>query len=81
MTAGGATMRAWDYPHATVVVRCTECKREGRYSKSRFLELVGRDTSLPKALGIIAGDCPRANKPADVLHDRCRAYFPDLSSD
>ena len=71
-------MRAWDYPFETVTVQCDLCKRTGRYSKERFLEIVGADTPLPSTLGIIAGDCPRANKPATILHDRCKAYFPDL---
>lgn len=72
-------MRVWDYPKEVVVVRCDACKREGRYSKSRFIEIVGRDTKLPDALGIIAQDCPKANKDARLLHDRCEAYYPELS--
>ncbi|SFU97201.1 hypothetical protein SAMN04488527_1606 [Aliiroseovarius crassostreae] len=71
-------MRAWDYPFPVVVIRCDACGRAGRYSKARFVELVGRDTQLPTALGIIAKSCPKANKPADVLHDRCRAHYPEL---
>lgn len=72
-------MRAWDYPREIVVIRCDKCGRKGRYSKARFVELVGKDTSLPMALGIVAKDCKRANKPADISHDRCGAYFPELA--
>lgn len=73
-------MRAWDYPHDVVVVRCDPCKREGRYPKARFIEIVGGDTQLPCALGIIAKSCAKANKPPDILHDRCRAHYPELSN-
>lgn len=72
-------MRAWDYPGETVVIRCDRCKREGRYSKIRFIELVGGNTHLPSALGIIAKDCPRANKPSGILNNRCKAHYPELA--
>jgi len=72
-------MRAWDYPGEIVVVRCRRCAREGRYRKARFVELVGKDTQLPTALGIIAKNCPRANKPGYILHDRCEANYPELA--
>lgn len=71
-------MRAWDYPGNKVVVACDLCARRGEYTKARFVELVGGDTPLPQALGIIAKDCPKANQPAHVLHNRCKAHYPDL---
>lgn len=71
-------MRSWDYPFDPVVIECRRCKRLGRYSKARFLELVGRDTSLPNALAIIASDCPR-EKTGLTLHNRCEAGYPDLA--
>ena len=74
-------MRTWDYPKNTVRIYCDRCGRKGQYSKERFLELVGRDTPLPQALGILAKDCDRANLPAHVIHDRCRAHYPDLYSE
>ncbi|WP_300009617.1 hypothetical protein [uncultured Roseobacter sp.] len=72
-------MRAWDYPHNPVRIRCDKCGRAGQYPKARFVEIVGRDTALPKALGVIAKDCPKANKPSHIVHDRCGAYYPDLT--
>lgn len=71
-------MRAWDYPFDTVVVQCEPCKREGRYSKARFIELVGRHTALPDALRIIAKDCPKAETQLTGLHDLCKAHYPEL---
>lgn len=73
-------MRAWDYPFETVVVRCDLCKREGRYSKVRFLKLVGEHTSLPDALRIVAKDCPKAQKSLTAIHDRCGAHYPELAT-
>ena len=73
-------MRAWDYPRETVVVRCKRCAREGRYTKAKFVEQGGKNTSMSAALGIVASDCKRANKPADILHDRCEAHYPELSA-
>ncbi|MDE3027866.1 MAG: hypothetical protein KGH84_05670 [Paracoccaceae bacterium] len=70
--------RARNYPHETVEIRCTRCERHGRYSKARFCELVGAATLLPSALGKIAMDCPRANLPSHVLHDRCGARYEGL---
>lgn len=71
-------MRAWDYPKDRVVVACFQCRRRGEYTKARFLEIVGRDTALPDALRIIAQDCPKAGKGANILHDRCQAHYPEL---
>jgi len=71
-------VRAWDYPKDQVVIVCTECKRRGRYSKERFIKLVGRDTSLPDALRIIASSCPKSGKEGNILHDRCKAHYANL---
>ena len=67
-------MRVWDYPFEIVNIRCDACGRKGRYSKARFLALVGRSTALPGALRIIARDCPHKGE----VQDRCGAYYPDL---
>lgn len=40
--------------------------------------LVGQHTPLLRALGIIAHNCDRANLPSHVIHDRCRAHYPNL---
>jgi hypothetical protein len=72
------SMRAWDYPFKTVRIACKVCNRRGQYSKARFVEIVGRNTALPTALGVIAKDCPMAGKPSNILHDRCQAHYPDL---
>jgi len=71
-------MRAWDYPFKTVRIACKVCNRRGQYSKARFVEIVGRNTALPTALGVIAKDCPMAGKPSNIIHDRCQAHYPDL---
>ena len=71
-------MRAWDYPFKTVRIACKVCNRRGQYSKARFVEIVGRNTALPTALGVIAKDCPMAAKPSNIIHDRCQAHYPDL---
>ncbi len=71
-------MRAWDYPKDTVRIACDKCGRNGQYTKKRFMEMVGQHTPLPRTLGIIAQDCKRANLPSHVIHDRCRAHYPDL---
>ena len=39
-----SVMRVWDYPYDVVVVKCDPCEREGRYTKARFIEIVGADT-------------------------------------
>ncbi len=74
-------MRAWDYPKNTVRIACNKCGRNGQYTKERFIELVGRNTSLPQALGVIARSCDRANLPAGILDNRCKAHYPDLTYD
>lgn len=68
-------MKAKDWPEDTVTVRCEICGREGRYSKRRFVEIVGTETAMHDALKVIAADCPKAGKPANVLHDRCQARY------
>lgn len=70
-------IRARDYPLPTVNLACTKCGRRGRYSKARFCEIVGPDTSLPEARHIIAADCDRMR--AAVLTDRCGINYPDLA--
>ena len=71
-------MRAWDYPKEKVVITCDRCNRRGEYSKERFLDIVGRNTSVADALRIIAKDCARVCKDNNMLLDRCEAYYPDL---
>lgn len=71
-------MRAWDYPHDTVNIRCRRCPRVGRYSKAKFVKLVGKDTQLPDTLSLIAGDCPKSHGLFSSLDERCGAHFPDL---
>ena len=72
-------MRSWDYSHDMVCIACRKCGRAGRYSKARFLELVGRNTTLPEALAIIAADCPDRPKFPGGIHSRCGVYYPDLN--
>lgn len=73
------TMRAFDYPYDPVVLACTRCDRYGRYSKARFIELVGANTQLPEARFKIAAGCP--NRPAfpGDIHSRCGVHFPELA--
>ncbi|WP_298938271.1 hypothetical protein [uncultured Ruegeria sp.] len=71
-------MRVWDYPFDTVQIDCETCGWFGKYSKKRFVELVGADTTLPDALRIVAKDCSREKSGLD-LHNRCGAGYPDLS--
>lgn len=71
-------MRAWDYPLDIVRLKCEKCGRYGQYSKARFIELVGADTSLPEARYKIAKDCPR-EKSGIAMHNRCGVSYPDLS--
>jgi hypothetical protein len=71
-------MRAFDFPHETVEIACPECGRFGRYSKTRFCEIVGPNTPLPTALGIIAADCPEERPSITNMQGRCRAGYPQL---
>ena len=73
-------MRAWDYSHDAVNIKCHKCPRKGRYSKDRFVELVGKNTQMPDALRIIAKGCLKSPKGLGGLDDRCGAYFPDLGA-
>ena len=50
----------------------------GRYTKNRFIELVGRSTNLPDALAKIARDCPRRKTAGISFDDPCGAAFPEL---
>ena len=63
------------------VSRSTASRTESRFahSNARLIEIVGRDTPLPTALGIIAKECPRANLSGNVLHRRCKVHYPELS--
>ena len=71
-------MRVWDYPKDTVTIKCDQCHREGHYPKERFVELVGRNTSLVEALRIIIKDCPRMDKDEISISGGCKAHYPDL---
>jgi len=55
------TVRVWDFPKETIVIECGECKRFGRYSKARFVELYGGSTQLPDALDHL--NAPRIPRP------------------
>lgn len=70
-------MRVWDYPKDPVVIGCKACGRRGKYSKARFVELVGGSTQLADALSIVAKDCPKQHKATQILHDRCQVQFAD----
>ena len=59
-------MRTWDYPHDPVIISCASSKRRGQYTKARFIEIVGKNTSLPDALCIIAKDCPKNTDPRGI---------------
>ncbi len=76
---GGQLVRVWDYPFDTVRIDCETCGRFGNYSKERFVEMVGANTTLPDALKIIAKDCPR-EKSGLALHNRCGVGYPDLDT-
>lgn len=71
-------MRAFDYPYDPVMLACDKCGRHGRYSKRRFLELVGRNTPSPDARFKIAGDCKHALQYGGDIQSQCGVGFPDL---
>ena len=71
-------MRAWDFPHDTVIVACRRCSRRGRYPKERFLQIVGRDTHMAAARWIIAADCPNRSKTPGNINSACGIYYPVL---
>lgn len=71
-------MRAFDYPYDPVILACDKCGRYGRYSKERFLELVGHNTPLPDARLKIAKDCKHAPKYGGDIQSRCEVAFPEL---
>lgn len=68
-------MRAQDYPLPNVEICCDFCGRFGRYRKERFVALVGPDTELPQALGVIAADCPEDRVTPDNMRGNCRPYY------
>jgi hypothetical protein len=72
-------MRAFDFPYETVEINCSVCGRFGRYSKQRFIELVGANTSLPTALDVISKDCPEDRPSVTNMQGRCRASYPQLA--
>lgn len=69
-------MRVKDFPLPTVEIQCDYCGRFGRYSKVRFLEIVGEDTELPQALAVIAQDCPEQRVTVDNMQGKCRPFYP-----
>jgi len=71
-------MRAFDFPHETVEIACPECGRYGRYSKTRFCQIVGPNTPLHKALEILTVDCPKERPSISNMKDCCRAGYPQL---
>lgn len=71
-------MRSWDYPYDPVIIACKKCGRSGRYSKARFLELVGENTPLPDARYKIAKDCKYAPDFAGNIASQCEVAFPEL---
>ena len=71
-------MRAFDFPFETVEISCSVCGRFGRYSKTRFCEIVGVNTPLPSALNIIAKECPEDRPSLANLQGKCRAAYPQL---
>ena len=72
-------MRCWDYPYDPVVIACTQCGRNGRYSTQRFLEIVGPSTPFPAARFIIAKDCPHAPQFAGNIASQCEVTYPELA--
>ncbi|KIC34739.1 hypothetical protein RA25_02840 [Leisingera sp. ANG-S5] len=71
-------MRAKDYPLPTVEIGCNYCSRYGRYRKQRFVEIVGADTELPQALGVIAADCPEDRVSPDNMRGNCRQFYAQI---
>ena len=71
-------MRAFDFPFDTVEISCPVCGRFGRYSKTRFCEIVGAHTPLPTALNIISQDCPEDRPSLANMQGRCQAGYPQL---
>ncbi|MBU3033636.1 hypothetical protein [Tritonibacter mobilis] len=68
-------MRIKDYPLPTVEIACKHCKRRGRYSLDRFVEIVGGETLLPWALHIISQDCPEDRPGPRNLDGKCNPYY------
>jgi hypothetical protein len=73
MSRGALTLAT--YPFDEVRIRCEPCGREGRYRRTRLIERLGADTSMPDVLGRITADCPRKRAFAPV---GCRAIYPHL---
>lgn len=68
-------MKAKDYPLSTVEIACDYCGRYGRYRKERFVEIVGGETGLPEALGIISADCNEERSSILVWDGHCRPRY------
>ncbi|MFT4717507.1 MAG: hypothetical protein ACI932_002708 [Paracoccaceae bacterium] len=66
------------FPFDTVKIDCPTCGRSGSYSKERFCEIVGTNTQLPQALGIIAKDCSKKRPSISNMHGDCRPGYPQL---
>ncbi len=66
---------ARDWPLETVEIACKHCGRFGRYSKARFVELVGADTDLTIARRKLAADCPVWLAKPDVTTTDCKPRY------
>lgn len=64
------------YPFDDVRIGCEACGREGRYRRSRLIERLGADTSMPDVLGRITADCPRRRA---FSPPSCEAIYLDLA--
>jgi len=67
-------VQARDFPLPTIEIACDHCGRFGRYSKARFVDLVGEETELPQALEQLAQDCPHRAADLDPMRKVCRPY-------
>jgi len=72
------TVRVWDFPKETIVIECGECKRFGRYSKARFVELYGGSTQLPDALDHLTKECPKRSKGPLIFSTGCKAKYGNI---
>lgn len=70
---------AKDYPFETVEIECAVCGRYGRYSRDRFVEIVGPDTALPQALTTIAKSCPNKRPSTADLRGQCRPIYRNIA--
>lgn len=67
--------KAQDFPFDTVEIRCDHCGRHGKYSKARFVEIVGAETDMATARRIISGDCKEERPGPTNMHAPCRPYY------